>query len=260
MQSVLIDVGGGRSNVRVYQGGTGEPLLYLHGAGGLLADDPFLARLSERYRVFAPLLPGYEDSDGADNLHDMLDITLHCFDVMEALGLRRPILVGHSMGGMIAAEMAAVAPHEVERLGLIASAGLWLDANPIPDVFALLPYEWPGMLFHDVALGTRLLTSGLNMEDPKFMTEFLIQNAKRLGTAGKLLFPIPDRGLADRLYRVRARTVVIWGEADKLVVPAYGEAFRHRIKGADLVRIADAGHMVGYEKPDAVLSALARLQ
>lgn len=91
--------------------------------------------------MHAPLLPGYGDSEECPELRDMLDITLHTWDVIEALGLRDPILVGHSMGGMIAAEMAAVAPNDVSRLGLIAPAGLWQDAHPLPNIFATMPYR-----------------------------------------------------------------------------------------------------------------------
>jgi pimeloyl-ACP methyl ester carboxylesterase len=159
-------------------------------------------------------LPGYGDSEGGDTLHDMLAITLHCFDVIEALRLARPYLVGHSMGGMIAAEMAAVAPHDVERLGLIAPAGLWLDDYPIPDLFAKLPHELPELLFHDPALGERLMAPGGDLDDPKLLEAFMIRNARRLTMASKLLFPVPDRGLAERLYRIRARTVIVWGEDD----------------------------------------------
>ena len=136
--------------VRYLAGGSGTPLVFLHGAGGALADDPFLNRLAEKYRVYAPLLPGYGDSEECPELRDMLDFTLHSWDVVEALGLKDPILVGHSMGGMIAAEMAVVAPHDVTRLALICPAGLWLDAYPIPDIFATLPFEMPAILFHDV--------------------------------------------------------------------------------------------------------------
>ncbi len=84
--------------------------MFLHGAGGLTPDDPFLLRLAERFHVYAPLLPGYGETRSAATIRDMLDFTLHTLDVVEALGLKDPILVGHSMGGMIAAEMAAVVP------------------------------------------------------------------------------------------------------------------------------------------------------
>jgi pimeloyl-ACP methyl ester carboxylesterase len=189
----------------------------------------------------------------------MLDVTLFGYDVMDALGLEKPIVVGHSMGGMIAAEMAAISPRQIDRLALIAPAGLWLDKLPIPDIFAKLPFELPALLFHDVAFGTKLLTQGMNLDDLDFLNEFMIVNAKRLGMAGKLLFPIPDRGLSDRLYRIRAKTLLIWGDNDQLIAPAYGEAFKRQIKGAELVVIPKAGHLVGHEQPDAVLKALVRL-
>ena len=105
----------------------GRDLLFLHGAGGHMPNDPLIAALASKYRVVAPLLPGYGESSGEDGLRDMLDITLHALDVLEALGLEKPIVVGHSMGGMIAAEMAAVARTEISRLCLLAPAGLWLE-------------------------------------------------------------------------------------------------------------------------------------
>ena len=231
----------------------------VYGAGGLTDDSPFLAALARRWHVFAPLLPGYGGSEGAEDLRDMLAVTLHSFDVIDALGLNRPILVGHSMGGMIAAEMAAVAPREVERLGLIAAAGLWLDEHPVPDLFSKLPHELPALLFHDPEFGERVMTAGADFDDPKFLEAFIIRNTRQLAMAGKLLFPIPDRGLAERLYRIRARTVLVWGESDRVIPPAHGEAFRQAIIGAELVRIPAAGHMAIVEQPDAVVAALARI-
>src|ERR1700716_2640765 len=135
--------------VRCLEGGAGAPLVFLHGAGGVKPDDPFLARLQEKFHVYAPLLPGYGDSEECAEIRDMLDFTLHTWDVVDALRLKDPILVGHSMGGMIAAEMAAIAPNDVSRLALICPAGLWLDDHPIVDMFSLLPFEMPKYLFHD---------------------------------------------------------------------------------------------------------------
>jgi len=245
--------------VRYFEGGSGAALVYLHGAGGLRAGDKFLAALAGRYHVFAPLLPGYGDSEECPALRDMLDFTLHGWDVVDALGLTDPILLGHSMGGMIAAEMAAVAPRQVSRLGLIAPVGLWLDEHPIPDLFSLMPYEYPQMLFHDVAAGTALLTTGMALDDPEWLKGFLVTNARQLGMAGKILFPIPERGLAQRLYRITARTVLIWGASDRFTVSDYGQAFRAGITGAELVTIPEAGHMAIWERPERVLAALARL-
>ena len=245
--------------VRYFEGGTGAPLLFLHGAGGLVAGDPFFEKLAGKYHVYAPLLPGYGDSEECHELRDMLDFTLHTWDVVDALALKKPIIVGHSMGGMIAAEMAAIAPHDVDRLGLIAPAGLWLDNHPIPDLFATMPYDFPKLLFHNVEAGAALFTAGVAFDDPEWLKSFLVSNARQLGMAGKILFPIPERGLSARLYRIRAKTILVWGDSDKLISPIYAEAFKKGIKGAELVAIPEAGHMVTIEKPDQVLAALGRL-
>ncbi len=245
--------------VEYLEGGSGEPLVFLHGAGGLTAEDPFLAKLAERFHVYAPYLPGYGTSQEAPELRDMLDIALHTWDVTEQLGLKDPILVGHSMGGMIAAEMAAIQPNDVTRLGLIAPAGLWLDEHPITDIFSTLPFEMPALLFHDAEAGAALMTAGRDVSDPNFLQTYLVTNARQLGMAGRILFPIPERGLAGRLYRVKAKTVLVWGDSDKLIPPVYAQEFKRKIKGAQLVSIPEAGHMAIFEKTDQVVDAIGRL-
>ena len=95
----------------------------------------------------------------------MLDFTLHGWDVADALGLERPHLVGHSMGGMIAAEMACIDPARPRSLSLIAPAGIWIDEHPVADIFATLPHELPGLLFHDPAAGAAALTGGVDFSD-----------------------------------------------------------------------------------------------
>lgn len=245
--------------VRYLHGGSGKPLLFLHGAGGVTAADPFVNALAQHYEVFAPLLPGYGDSEECAELRDMLDITLHYWDVAAALKLKKPIIVGHSMGGMIAAEMAAVAPNDVAKLGLICPAGLWMDDYPIVDLFATMPYEMPALLFHDVAAGTAMLTAGLNVDDPKFLQTYLVNNARQLGMAGRILFPIPDRGLSNRMYRIKAKTQIIWGDGDKLIPPVYARKFKEGIKGAKLTSIPEAGHMVQLEKTHQVVEAIRKL-
>ena len=248
-----------RANVRYLEGGKGKPLVFLHGAGGIMPNDPFLAKLEQKHHVYAPLLPGYGDGEECAAIRDMLDFTLHTLDVVEALGLSDPTLVGHSMGGMIAAEMAALAPREFSRLGLIAPAGLWIDAHPVADLFSMLPYEMPAYLFHDVEMGTKLMTAGVALNDPEWLKGFLVQNARQMGMAGKILFPIPERGLVERLYRIKAKTLIVWGASDKLIPLVYGDLFKSGISGAQLTIIPKAGHMVTLEQPDELVSVLERL-
>lgn len=245
--------------VRYIEGGSGPALVFLHGAGGITVDDPLLAELAKSRHVYAPLLPGYGDSEECPEIRDMLDFTLHTWDVVAALGLKDPILVGHSMGGMIAAEMAAVQPNDVSRLALIAPAGLWDDDHPIADLFATMPYEMPALLFHDAEAGAAMLTAGRDVTDPNFLQTYLVANARQLGMAGRILFPIPERGLAGRTYRIRAKTVVVWGDSDRLIPPVYAHAFKKAIAGAELVSIPEAGHLVTMERPAAVAEAIGKL-
>ena len=245
--------------VRYLTGGVGPALVYLHGAGGVTADDPLLADLARTHTVYAPLIPGYGDSEECPEIRDMLDFTLHTWDVVAALGLTDPVLVGHSMGGMIAAEMAAIQPNDLSRLALICPAGLWDDDHPIADLFATLPFEMPALLFHDAVAGAALLTAGRNVTDPNFLQTYLVNNARQLGMAGRILFPIPERGLQQRMYRIKARTVVIWGDSDRLIPPTYAHGFKKGIAGAELVSIPEAGHMVTLEKPTVVAEAIRRL-
>jgi len=245
--------------VRYFEGGKGEPLVFLHGAGGVMPNDPLLTKLAEKFHVYAPLVPGYGDSEECHSLRDMLDFTLHTWDVIDALKLKNPILVGHSMGGMMAAEMAAVAPHDVTRLGLIAPAGLWLDEYPIPDLFSTMPFEFPALMFHDVEKGAALMTAGVSLEDPEWLKGFLVSNARQLGMAGRILFPIPERGLSTRLYRIKAKTLLVWGDSDRVVAPAYAHAFKKGIAGSELVVIPEAGHLLNLERPEQTAAALARL-
>ena len=163
------------------------------------------------------------------------------------------------MGGMIAAEMAAIAPSEIQRLALLAPAGLWKDDHPIADLFSKLPFELPALLLHDPEKNGALLSSGGNFNDPDFLSDILVGNARRLGMAGKLLFPVPDRGLRDRLYRITAHTAIIWGRSDRLIPPLYGEDFVSEIPSATLHNVEEAGHMLQYEQTEAVIQILATL-
>jgi pimeloyl-ACP methyl ester carboxylesterase len=244
---------------RLLEEGAGRPLVYFHAAGGLLPNEPLLESLATQgYRVHAPVWPGYGEEPGEEKLEDMLDFALHGWDTVEALGLEeRPVLVGHSMGGMIAAEMACLAPERVERLILIASAGLWIDQHPIPDLFAMLPFELAEVLFYDPKMGEAMLTGGVDFTNFEALKEFLVLNARRLGTAGKILFPIPNRRLAKRLYRMDRPTLLVWGKQDKLIPPPYAERFRELLPGESRIAWIDqAGHMVPYEQTAAVAAAI----
>jgi pimeloyl-ACP methyl ester carboxylesterase len=248
------------ARVRVVELGPedGRPVVFLHGIAGLLDDNAFLERLADGgRRVVAPELPGYGESTGEELLEDMLDFALHGWDVVDGLGLSRPALVGHSLGGMIAAEMACLAPAALDKLVLVDAFGLWLDAHPIPDLFSFLPFEFGDTMFHDPERGAGLLTGGLDLSDDDVLREFFVGNARRLGTAGKVLFPVPNRRVSKRLYRAMVDTLVVWGESDRLVPPVYADRWAELLPCATVARIPEAGHMAPYEQPDALARAVA---
>ena len=242
----------------VLEGGSGTPVVFFHGAGGLLSDNPFLDDLAQRHHVFAPEWPGYGESTGDDLLEDMLDFALHGWDLVDALGLRRPHLIGHSMGGMIAGEMACLAPRDLGKLVLVGAAGLWLEQHPIPDIFAMLPHEIADALFVDPARGAALLTGGADLADIEALKDFYVITQRRLAMAGKVLFPIPNRRLSKRLYRLSAETLVVWGAADRLIPPVYAAAWKALIPGARVVTIDGAGHMLPWEQPKAFVDAVVK--
>ena len=241
---------------RVLEGGSGAPLVFLHGAGGLFAENPFLDELARRYHVFAPELPGYGESTGEELLEDMLDFTLHGWDVIAALDIRQPHLIGHSMGGMIAAEMACLVPGDVAKLALVSAAGLWIEEYPLPDIFSMLPFELVDALFQDPQKGTAILTGGVDFSDTEALKTFYLANSRRLAMAGKILFPVPNRRVSKRLYRLSAPTLVLWGEGDKMIPPVYAARWAELIPQGKVVRIADAGHMLPYEQPEAFVASL----
>ncbi|HZO82284.1 MAG TPA: alpha/beta fold hydrolase [Candidatus Binataceae bacterium] len=248
----------GLFEVKYYQHGKGTPLVYLHGAGGLPGFTPDLELLSSHFTVTAPLHPGF-GSSGIDELHeDVLKFTLYTWDVLDALGIERPILVGHSLGGMLAAEMAALEPTRVRKLVLVAPAGLWLDECPTLDFFAMKPEELIAAAFYDPDSAAARAFATLPT-DPSAAAEVMVQRMRGLAAAARFLWPLGDRGLGERLYRVKAPTLLLWGEADKLIPPRYAEAFKRLLEGSPEVKIekiARAGHVVLAEQTQAAVDAI----
>ncbi len=242
----------------VREAGSGPPLVFMHGIAGLLPEEPLLERLAEQFHVLAPVWPGYGEEEGEGKLEDMLDFSLHGFDVLEALALERPQLVAHSLGGMVAAEMAALNGSVLDRLVLLAPYGLWHDDAPIADIFAVTPFDQPALLFADADAGQKMLAAGLDFSHDGALTDFMVGNARRLGTAGKVLFPIPNRRLSKRLYRVTNDTLIVWGSADRLIPPVYASYWQAQLPNARTAAIDGAGHMLQVEQPQAVAEAIEK--
>ena len=238
----------GELPIQVASAGSGPPLLYLHGAFGYLGWPEFLCDLSQRFTVYAPLHPGFGQSGEADDFDDLLDLTLFHLDLLDELGLERPDVVGHFFGAMMAAELAAIAGHRVNRLVLAAPMGLWLEDHPGIDYFAAAPDKLRSILFADADCDAAMDA----LPDPDSDEQRHLQRIERtrsLATIAKFMWPIPDKGLKKRLYRISNPTLVLVAEKDQLVGPAYGAAFAERIQGAGSATISDAGHLCHLERP-----------
>jgi pimeloyl-ACP methyl ester carboxylesterase len=257
-QLKAIPLRGGDFNVKYYQEGSGEHLVFLHSAGGLPAFTPELEALSKRFTVTAPLLPGF-GSDGEEHLHEEVQkLVFWGWDLLDALEVERPILIGHSFGGMMAAEMAATEPRRVRKLVLAAPAGLFIAEHPTPDFFAMTPDALVKAAFHDPQCeAAKALTTPPS--DPAAATEAIVARVKALAAVGRFMWPNGDRGLNERLYRIKAPTLLLWGESDRLIPPVYADAFSRLLVGAASVRvqtIAAAGHALFVEQRQSVLDAI----
>jgi pimeloyl-ACP methyl ester carboxylesterase len=245
----LVSIRNGLFQTFVRIAGEGDPLLFLHGASGLPGWPPFLESLARSFRVIVPDHPGFGRSEGLEHLDDVVDLALYYTEFIAAMGLDQPYLVGHSFGGMIAAEVAAIAPDVASKLVLVAPFGLWLDDHPVLDFFAATPEELASTMFHDPgsAIAKELMTLP---SDSEAQLEAVLERTKNLSAAGKFLWPIPDKGLKKRIHRIAAPTLLLWGASDRLVPPIYGEAFLKRIQRARLTLLTEASHMLPFEKGD----------
>ena len=255
-----VDVRNGMFQTEVIEDGSGPPLLFLHGVNNVQPGDPFLARLAREHRVIAPRIPGFGESTGTEHLLDLHDLIYYELDLLDTLGLRGIPVVGHSLGGMVAAELAAVQPERFSALTLIAPFGLWNPAYPVADFFTMSPAHLAAATYHDPD-SPAAQAAAQPPEDNEAYIAFMLDRARSLATSAKYLWPIPNRGLSKRLHRVAAPTLLVWGESDRIVPARYAEDFRDAIANARVEIIPEAGHLPEVEQPDrladAVLSFLA---
>jgi pimeloyl-ACP methyl ester carboxylesterase len=247
------DVWNGRLGMHVKHAGTGPPLIYLHPAGGPKWDG-FLDDLAAAHTVFAPEHPGTSagDPDAIDQVDELWDLVLIYEETIRALELGEPaVLVGQSIGGMLAAELAASFPALFSKLVLLAPAGLWRDDAPPRAWLNSPPDEMAGRLFADQSRPEvrAFLTPP---EDPDEALEQQITAIWSVGCTGKFMWPIPDRGLRKRLHRITIPTLVIWGEQDDVMPSVYAEEFGNAIAGCVVEVIPASGHVVQVEQRDVV--------
>jgi pimeloyl-ACP methyl ester carboxylesterase len=235
--------------LELFEGGQGAPVLFLHGASGVTAGDPFLALLVKHRRVIAPSHPGFGRSALPDWLDSPDDIAHIHLELMDKLGLAQSEIIGCSVGGWIAAEIASKAPERIERLVLVGPVGVKVgpvDRLDIPDMFAMPQDKLAKLIYHDpqkfrpdmaVMTDEQVLIMARNRETLALITwEPYMHNPK----------------LKHRLHRVTAPALFLRGESDGLISPEYLQKYAALLPDARIDRIAQAGHAPQLEQPAAL--------
>ena len=247
---LAIDVRGCKVHVR--RGGSGAPLLYLHGAGGTSAWLPSFDALSEKFDVIAPDHPAFGLSDQPDWLDDIHDMAYFYLDFIEALGLDGIHLVGHSLGGWIALEVAVRSTRRLRSLTLVGSAGIRIKGKPTADIFIMDPEEMTRALLVDETIINNMLTMELTEAQQDIQIRNKVSTA-RLGWQPRLFNP----SLRKWMHRIDVPTHIVWGDSDQIIPPDYAGEFQGLIAGSSVTMIENCGHLPHIECAEPFVDAVA---
>jgi pimeloyl-ACP methyl ester carboxylesterase len=237
----------GNKKIQVTIGGAGPPLVYLHSAGGETDWMPFHAALAERFQVVAPAAPGFSLSSGLDEIDNMVDLAWHTIDLLAKLKLNHVPVVGFSIGGWLAAQMAILRPALISKLVLVNAAGLRLADAPMGELFIDDLDDLRALLFHDPNDPSIELAMPSSLEDPRILNWLRAREATaRLGWNPYL----HDPKVPDHLQRIQCPTLVICGKQDKLIPLAHGEFYARHIPNTRLEVLDACGHMLPFERSE----------
>ncbi|MDV3456525.1 alpha/beta hydrolase [Sphingomonas sp. HF-S4] len=245
------------TQIELFTAGSGAPLLFLHGLDGVEGAAALLALLAKDFTVYAPTHPGFGNSARPTRLNRADDLGYFTLDVMDALGLADPVVVGVSFGAWVAAETFTKEPARASRLVLASPLGLPTAnrrAQHVADIFMLSRQE----------LGRRMQVGapgpGSDMGVLTRLPEAQIRRLMRNDEAASLYGWTPymsNPKLADRLHRIAAPTLVAWGAEDALIAAPYREAWRTALPQAEVETFAAAGHRIHADQPAALAARIA---
>jgi pimeloyl-ACP methyl ester carboxylesterase len=228
--------------------GAGRPVLLLHGGGGPQTVTPWATRLSTTRpaRVVIPTHPGFAGTERPDQLDSIGGLARAYVGLLDQLGLQDVIVVGNSIGGWIAAEMAVLGPARVSGYVLVDAVGIAVPGHPVVDFFGLTPAEVAERSYHDPA------TYGIDPAAlPPQAREAMAGNRVALQVYAR--DGMTDPTLQARLGAVSTPTLVVWGEADRISDPELGRAYAAAVPGARLRLIANSGHLPQIETPEELV-------
>jgi pimeloyl-ACP methyl ester carboxylesterase len=255
-EDLYLDIQGVK--IHLLKGGSGPPLLYWHGAGGCFNWHPHHALLAEHFTVYAPDHPGWGGSEGPEWMDTIHDYTLHNDALIRKLGLEKPLLIGHSLGGWMAADFAATYPDRLRALVLVNSAGFPFEADAaVPDFFAAASRggsHFAQLIFHKMDVAQAFFPAEPTPEE-------ILTNFRHLTSTARIAWHIWfDEKLPQRLARIECPTLALWGKHDNFFPASMAQQFADCIPGARVQIVEDSGHMLPFENPQALVDAVLALE
>ncbi len=235
------------TEMQMLKGGSGEPLLILHDEMGQPGWQTLHEELAKNYTVYAPSLPGFGITDRLDWVMNIRDISTWTLWAMEDMGLSNPNLLGLSLGGWIAAEMATQNPGAFRKMALVSPAGILPPTGEILDMFLIVSKEFITAGFHDPSsAGFQKVCPDEPSPELVEMWETAREEACRLSWRPYM----HDRSLPHRLGRLKdLPSLIVWGRNDEVVPPSAGEVYNNSIGDSRLVTLENCGHRCDAEKP-----------
>ena len=237
-------------NLRVDEEGSGRPILVLHGGAGPQSVAGLASALSRRAHVLVPTHPGFEGEPRPEWFDRLDDLALAYLELLERLDLRDALVIGSSVGGWIASEMAVYDTTRLSGLVLIDATGIQVEGHPVADVSSLAPDQLLALSFHNPA-AFRVDPATVSPEQAKARAE----NIKTLYVYDQGLNG-SDPKLRRRLRRVNIPALVVWGESDRIADPEYGRAYAQALPNARFELIPEAGHLPQLEQPQRLLTLI----
>jgi len=240
-RAITVDVGG--VPITAVRVGAGQSVLVLHGGGGPMTVLPRAAAFAaaRNAEVIVPVHPGFNGTSRPETLHTPRGLAELYLRMLDALDLEGVTVVGNSIGGWIAAEIAALGSSRVSGVVLVDAVGLVVPGHPYPDFFSLTPAEVAARSYHD--------PERFGVDPSKLPPEIQAAMAGNRATLAVYGGDMADPTLANRLPSINVRVLVVWGAADRIADPEVGAAYAERIPGARLEIISDAGHLPQIETP-----------
>jgi len=218
-------------------------------------ESPLIDALARRFEVIMPWPPGFGRSTLPDSIRNMEDVSYLWLDLLDRLNLRNVAVMGCSVGGWVAVEMATKNCARLSRLVLVDPVGVKLGGpfdRDIADIYFHSFARVASLKFADPAKDPRDLSK---LDDAQAQAV-----ARHREVTAKLCWQpyFHNPSLKYRLNRITVPTLLVWGAGDGIVSPAYGKAYAKRIKGAKFVTIPKAGHLPHVEQPEAFLKEVGK--